>query len=55
MVVTSRTPLEGAMKNRISRDLPHAKAVAEPVNPLWIITVLLAIFFAAAAAILALG
>ncbi len=34
---------------------PADKAEAQPVNPLWVITVMLAIFAAAAVAIIALG
>lgn len=34
---------------------PAAKAEAQPTNPLWVITVMLAIFAGAAAAIVALG
>jgi hypothetical protein len=34
---------------------PAAKAETQPANPLWVITVMLAIFVAAAAAVVALG
>jgi hypothetical protein len=34
---------------------PAEKAKTEPANPLWVITVMLAIFAVAAAAIVALG
>lgn len=40
---------------KISRESPVAEARAETQNPLWIITVMLAIFFAAAGALIALG
>ena len=46
--------LEAAMK-KIFREIPVARSRAKPVNPLRIITVMLAVFLAAAAALIALG
>jgi len=37
------------------RDVPVVKARTETTNPLWVITVTLAIFFTAAAALIALA
>ena len=41
--------------NYTTPNKPAEKAEAQQVNPLWVITVMLAIFVAAAAAIVALG
>lgn len=40
---------------RISREMPGAEARTETANPLWIITAMVAIFFAVAGVLIAWG